>query len=388
MPVRNGAELVEQAARSILEQTFADLELIVVDDGSEDETPGIIRRLQEQDGRVVLVSGDSDGIAAALNGGAAVARGRYLARMDADDLSLPRRLELQVEFLERTPEVGLVGGQLIITSITGSRSSAVFYPTSDAAIREMAGNASPFAHPAVTMRRELFDACGGYRATCPHAEDYDLWVRMLDRCRGANLRVPVLIYRVHSGQTIFRSWREQCLSTLAVRAAVRVGRAEGRDPLKGVDRVTEGMLGQLGVSENEIHAALAESLVSAANLAARVGERGERSRMLALAVSHLERGPVPSQTMVRLNLAQARHTIEKGARVRGLAGLARTAWMNPLAFTRLARAKLIGTGPARSLHLGRSLTDALAFRRHRSIGMACRENAGAVKLGVKSTLLE
>ncbi len=325
MPVRDGGALVGQAARSILEQTFDDLELVVVDDGSAEPTREIIDRLRDEDDRVVVLAVEqSQGIAHALNAGCAAARGRYIARMDADDVSLPHRLERQLDLLEQAPDVGLVGGQMIATDLNGSHLWLASYPTDDAEIRGTLANANPFGHPTVVMRRAVFEASGGYRGACAHAEDYELWVRMLKRCRAANLADTVLLYRVHTGQSAFRDWRQHCLSTLAVQAAVRIRRAEGRDPLERTERITEGTVRELGVAQDAVRAQFVESLLALSNLAGHAGSRPERLELLAQAETEARSGSVPRATASRLALVKALIAFEERAPARGLVQLARS----------------------------------------------------------------
>jgi len=352
MPVRNGERFVEQAARSILEQTFTDLELVIVDDGSTDSTPALLAAIGAQDERVVVLRvRRHEGIVHALNEGCRAARGRYLARMDADDVSLPRRIELQVELLDTAPELGIVGGRMTCTDLDGSVSWPALYPPDDAAIRKMLPTGNPFGHPTVTMRREAFESCGGYRDVCRHAEDYELWVRLLDRWQGANLSEPVLLYRVHTDQTAFRDWRQHCLSTLAAQASARIRDAEGRDPLEGVGLVSETTLRDLGVSEREIRTQIVESLTSLSNLAGYAGSRAERHRLLAIATGEAERGSIPRQTIARLALVQAQAAFEDGAWIRGIAGVLDAARADSRAAARYAYAfwhrRLMRRRPAR-----------------------------------------
>lgn len=337
MPVRDGGELITEAARSILEQSFSDLELVIVDDGSPAPTKAVLDRLRVADARVVLLHrGRSVGIAQALNAGCAAARGRYLARMDADDVSLPDRLARQVALLERSPEIGLVGGQMIATDLRGTQLWPATYPVDDDAIRRMLASGNPFGHPTVVMRKALFEACGGYRDSCPHAEDYDLWVRMLERCRAANIPEPLLLYRIHPGQTAFRDWRQHCVSTLAVQAAVAIRRDGGSDPLDGIELVSESTLRALGVSEEAMRVRYVESLLALSNLASHAGARSHRHRLLAQAEAEAGRGPIPPQTSSRLALVRALTAFEERALARGLHNLLRSLQADRRAATALA----------------------------------------------------
>lgn len=198
MAARNVAPFITASLKSILGQSLTDLECIVVDDGSTDQTREILERHATRDRRLRVVSQEGSGLPAALNAAWAMARGRYLARMDADDISLPRRLEKQATFMEEHPDIDICG--------TWSRTFGAFpwrlvrpFPD-DARIRcEMLFN-NPLSHPTVMMRREILDRLGGYDATVVYGEDYALWAKSLPVARFANIPEILLRYRRHSQQ--------------------------------------------------------------------------------------------------------------------------------------------------------------------------------------------
>lgn len=185
MPARDAARTVGVAVRSVLEQTYPRFELIVVDDGSSDGTVHEACVAANADERLRVLELPHGGIVRALNAGIAAARGELIARMDADDEMLPRRLEAQVELLRARPEVGVVS---CLVEFGGDRRAAHGYalhvdwlnsllePT-DIALHRFVE--SPVAHPSVTFRRELVERFGGY---CESAEpeDYELWLRWMD----------------------------------------------------------------------------------------------------------------------------------------------------------------------------------------------------------------
>jgi glycosyltransferase involved in cell wall biosynthesis len=185
MPVRNASASVAAAVRSIQAQTFQDWELLVVDDGSTDDSTERVQALTQDDARVRLLRQPARGIVAALEAGLAVARGECIARMDADDVCLPERLSEQVAYLEGHAETGVVGS---LVEFGGSPAHSQGYAlhvqwlnsveTSD----EIALNRfieSPLAHPSVLFRRELLAVHGGSREG-PFPEDYELWLRWMD----------------------------------------------------------------------------------------------------------------------------------------------------------------------------------------------------------------
>lgn len=194
LPVFNGEDLVDEALRSILEQCYRHLEVIVVDDGSTDATASVVERCT--DPRVRLVRQSRRGPAAAMNRGAEFATGPLLARQDHDDLALPGRIERQVAFLDAHPEVALVGTWARVVRERGQWSRAIRHPIGSPALRFFLLFNNPFVHSSVMMRRQAFDAVGGYREGAEHQpEDYDLWARMARDFEVANLPEILQVYR-------------------------------------------------------------------------------------------------------------------------------------------------------------------------------------------------
>jgi glycosyltransferase involved in cell wall biosynthesis len=249
MPVYNGEEHLDDAIASILNQTFEDLELIVLDDGSTDGTPARLDAWTGRDPRVRVHRLEHGGIVAALNRGCALARAPYLARMDADDLAFPDRLAKQVGFLDQHPDIAAVGGSIEYVLDEGRRIRLKSVPTdpSEIASRLLAGKHC-FVHPTVVMRKGVFEAAGGYRASFEWAEDYDLWLRMAERSDLANIADAVLTKRVHSSQLSAQRMEQGIVRFLGAQAAARIRRVSGRDPI-GDEPVTRATLERLGVSE-------------------------------------------------------------------------------------------------------------------------------------------
>ncbi len=203
LPVRNGNDWLIDAVASILDQTLDELELIVIDDGGN----GAILPRLPRDPRIRLIGNRGSGIVAALNTGAAVARTDLLARMDADDIALPERLERQIELLEREPAFGIVGARVAIFTASGAPAGGYrvyqdwinSLDTAEAIAREIFVE-SPIPHPTAVIRRSLFERLGGYRDTS-WAEDYDLWLRA--HAAGIAMAKPdgiLLRWRDHDGR--------------------------------------------------------------------------------------------------------------------------------------------------------------------------------------------
>ncbi|MCU1228668.1 MAG: glycosyltransferase [Acidobacteria bacterium] len=200
LPVWNGERFLVRAIESVLAQTFTSLELLVIDDGSTDETAAIARGFAARDARVVVVTREHGGVAQALNAGIAAARGQYIARMDADDVSFPSRLQRQIEFLDARPDCVAVGTAVeIIDEIGEHVGTKTFAETHDEIESELIGGTSAIAHPTVLARRDALVAVGGYELDRYPSEDYDLWIRLVEKGQLANLREPLLAYRRHRG---------------------------------------------------------------------------------------------------------------------------------------------------------------------------------------------
>jgi len=202
MSVRNGGELLAAAVHSILEQSYANLEFIIVDDGSSDDTAATIRSIAD-DRVTLLVQEKNQGIARSLNAAARVASGELLARQDADDLSELTRIEAQVRRFQEAPELCLLGTQATLIDPRGARLGETALPH-QAPLRS-APLENPLVHGSVMIRREAFALSGGYDPRFSFAEDYELWLR-LGRIGGVeNLPEPLYAYRIHEGQFTSRN---------------------------------------------------------------------------------------------------------------------------------------------------------------------------------------
>ena len=232
MSVRDGERYLAAAIESVLTQTLRDLELVVVDDGSTDSSPQILAAYASKDDRVVVHRHENAGLAISLNRGIGYARSPVIARLDGDDVAWPRRLELQLAYLVRNPRIGLVGGAVAFIDEHGRQFAEVRYPTTDAEIRRAFSSTTPFVHSAVMLRREVFDAAGGYRAPLLPAEDLDLWIRIGAVSELANLAETVVSYRIHAGQSSLAELERQSLAVLAARVSGRARAQVCPDPFE------------------------------------------------------------------------------------------------------------------------------------------------------------
>jgi len=205
MPVYNGERFLREAIESILNQTFTDFEFIIVDDGSTDNTWQILQDYAANEPRIVLVrNGTNLGVARSRNRVLALARGEYIAVMDADDVSLPERLSTQVAFLDESPEVGVVGCAIHVIDADGSPICIVHYPTMHSLLLWSLCFRTPLAHPTVVFRKAVAERVGGYDGALVANLDRDLWQRLSSVTHFANLPDVGLLYRRHLDQISHR----------------------------------------------------------------------------------------------------------------------------------------------------------------------------------------
>jgi len=196
MSVYNDEKYLREAIESILNQTFTDFEFIVVDDGSSDGSADIIKSYK--DPRIRFFKHENHGLVYSLNRGIREGSGEYIARMDADDISLPQRLEKQVGFLEKHTDIGIVGTWAIKITEEGEDIYIAQMPQSDLEARELLAKSSPFFHGSVMFRRALFDSCGPYPEAMKEWEDWILWHQFAAKTKLANIGEALYKHRKRS----------------------------------------------------------------------------------------------------------------------------------------------------------------------------------------------
>lgn len=196
MPTFNSGQYLKYAVESILDQTYQNLELLVIDDHSVDSTMDILNTYSKKDNRISIFHNPGKGIASALNYGIDLAKGEYIARMDSDDIAVLDRIETQVFFLEENPDVGICSTQIQMLLENGSYGDEVRYPEENDSIKLELINDCSIAHPTVMFRSQIMKGKWHYNAVL--AEDYDLWTRMVITERFCCLSKKLLYYRVHS----------------------------------------------------------------------------------------------------------------------------------------------------------------------------------------------
>lgn len=226
IPVYNGEAFLAEAMDSVLAQDFSDFEVVAVNDGSTDRTGELLAGYAARDPRVRVIAQPNGGIVSALNAGLAQCRGEIVARMDADDVALPRRLSFQVGYLDAHPGCVLVGGYAVSRNATGEithRTNGGRHRRTDLSV--FPPRVCVSMHPLITLRRDALEAVGGYRADHPHAEDYDLFIRLAAFGTLDNPEEDVLVYRRHEGAISIRhvEMQERSAAMAEVEAIARAG---------------------------------------------------------------------------------------------------------------------------------------------------------------------
>lgn len=272
LPVRNGERWLDAAIASVRAQTFGDFELMVIDDGSTDGTARIASRHAAEDGRVAVVSNTSSGLVSALNIGLAKARAPLIARLDADDVALPQRFERQMARMAAEADLLVLGTGYFRIDAEGRRTGTVTPPVEPADLAQALKRVNAIAHPTVMMRRDAIEAAGGYREAYWRAEDYDLWLRLAERGRLANLPEPLIEYRI--GHVPFRpeAFSRQVLSEMAARAAAALRRSGQADPTGAWSVLDAAKLGALGIDARAIARETARRSLHAARQSRKLGD--------------------------------------------------------------------------------------------------------------------
>lgn len=193
MGTHNGEKYISRCIDSILSQTYQNWEFIICDDCSSDDTYSIIKRYSEQDARIKCIKNEKNqGLAFSLNECLKTSNGTYIARMDDDDISLPERFKIQVDFLNNHMEYALVSSNIVVFDEQTDYGIRTFEELPD--LNYLIGH-NPFCHPAIMCRKTTFDILNGYNPNCKRAQDYELWFRFFYKgFKGYNIQTPLLKY--------------------------------------------------------------------------------------------------------------------------------------------------------------------------------------------------
>jgi glycosyltransferase involved in cell wall biosynthesis len=219
MSVYNAEQYLAQAIESILEQSYSNFEFIILNDGSTDNSHDIVKKYAAKDKRIQLISRPNKGLIASLNEGLDEARGDFIARQDADDISLPERLQAQVDFLQNHPEIGLLGTNIEVINEKGDKVSKkvanVDFLTSpdDLKLAEVFSN--QFAHGSIMVKSALLKT-SLYDRDYKHAEDFELWSRISHHSQIANLKEPLYLWRLHQSGVTSANTSEMTSKAMAI----------------------------------------------------------------------------------------------------------------------------------------------------------------------------
>ena len=221
MPAYNEEKHIAEAINSILNQTFENFEFIIINDGSIDRTEAII--LSYSDPRIIYVKNEINlKLINSLNKGLSLARGKYIARMDSDDISLPERLQKQVLYMETHPDIGICGAQLIVF---GTENTKMEFPLEQEDLQLRLLWTSCYSHTLVMFRKEIMDKHNlRYPINYLHAEDYKFWTQWLEITKGANIDEHLAKYRFHlqSISHLYRSIQKQTIQQIRIEYLIQL----------------------------------------------------------------------------------------------------------------------------------------------------------------------
>jgi hypothetical protein len=259
MGVFNGERFLAETLEGVLSQSFRDFEFIIVDDGSTDATGEILAKYAKRDNRIRVLAEGKLGRSASLNLAIRSANGKYVANTDADDVSMPGRIAEQVVFMERNPDVGVLGSAHELISEAGTTIDVVRHPLKDSQIRSVLLRYNPICHSSAMFRRNIALSTSGYRCVFEPSEDYDLWLRLSEYSKLANLDAVLVRYRLHANQLSVRKVEHQTLCVLAASVAAERRRSGKADPFDEIHEMTPQIVESLGVTPQEMRARFADA---------------------------------------------------------------------------------------------------------------------------------
>lgn len=312
LPVFDGARFLSQALDAILGQTFADFEVIAVDDGSTDTTPAILAEAAARDPRVRVERLARSGHTRATRRAIELARGELLAHCDHDDVWLPTRLARGVSYLDAHLDVAVVGTGAIVVDAEDRPLGVITHPCDPDEMARRLPVANAICHSSVLTRAAALRVVGGHRDAFRHASDYDLWLRMSERFRLANLPDPLVRYRVHFGNMTVVDPESAGGGGVAARASARARRAGRPDPVEDRPYTVDELLRVVGADRHEV---LVEGFGLALYLAelARTAQARAAERVLLARAYGIGR-------QLGMSRGRARHLLERAAALHAESG--------------------------------------------------------------------
>ncbi len=215
IPVFNAEKYIKEAIESVLNQTEKDFEVIIVNDGSTDNSLNILNELSNKDNRIRIISRENRGVIESLNEAIRNSKGEYITRMDADDICFKDRLEKQMKYLEEN-NLDLCGSNAVIINSKGEETGKIIRPEKSSDIKKFTVLHNPFVHPSVMFKRSIIDEVGLYK-DFKHAEDYELWTRIVFKYKTGNIQEPLLYYRIHENQITKKKNTHMIFTSIRVR---------------------------------------------------------------------------------------------------------------------------------------------------------------------------
>lgn len=226
IPTYNAEKYVEEALLSIISQTYKNLEIIVIDDASSDNTKKLVSAIAKSDRRVVVYRNRINlGIGGTRSRGIKLAKGAYICWQDADDVSYPNRIALQVDFLNKNTDVGIVGGFLQFINESGESLQMRMYKETDKELRKKIFRYNPVAQPAAMFRREVYEMVGGYNESYIVSEDLEMQLRAGVKYKFGNVQEKVVKYRQINTSLTRKNLKKMELATLQLRRQYSVSSA-------------------------------------------------------------------------------------------------------------------------------------------------------------------
>jgi glycosyltransferase involved in cell wall biosynthesis len=232
MSAYNAEKYIKESIDSVLNQTYGDFEIIIVNAGSTDRTQTILNSYH--DPRIFVVNVQNMGRSEARNRAIEISKGEYIAIMDADDISLPERLERQVKFLDSHKDIALVGSSFFSINESGKIVAINEFLTESDDIKEGLPKGNRFGHSTVMARKSCLESIGGYRVELEGAEDYDLFLRLSKAFKLTNLKEPLCKWRLHPSSFSMSKKSELDRWTKLVQELAEERRQSGKDRLQNL----------------------------------------------------------------------------------------------------------------------------------------------------------
>lgn len=243
MSVYNGETYLKESIDSIIVQTFKDFEFIIINDGSTDKSEEIILDYLKKEKRIILIQQQNIGLTKSLNRGLSIAQGLFIARQDADDISLKTRLAKEVDFLNKNPEYALVGTDYNEITLSGTirEKSSKYFVYKDEEIKKNFIRYNPICHTSVLFRKSILKDIGMYNDKLIYSQDYEFWFRIMNKYKVANLS-EVLVYRRYTKEMLSRRHdKKQLLYILKIQLMMFIKNRRYTD-IKDISFITKNII--------------------------------------------------------------------------------------------------------------------------------------------------